>query len=329
MKYEHPHRVAVSVLVLLLALPGIATAHEVRPGYLELEETAPDEYQVTWKQPVLEGRRLPLEPVLPAHCVRTAEQLPENTGDALIQRWRVRCNMRSGLLQIDGLSRTLTDVLVQIKHLDGDSVSQMLRPDSPGLELDGSAPALSSYLRLGIDHLLFGLDHILFVIGLVLFIPDRWMLLKTITAFTLAHSITLAASVLQLVHLPQQPVEAVIALSILYLARELMLPESRRSRIMKIRPWLMAFAFGLLHGFGFAGALADIGLPDTTLAAALVLFNVGIEIGQLLVIGVLLLGGWLLRRLPALHPHAWQQAFTVVMGVLAGFWTIDRLVLIL
>jgi hypothetical protein len=150
------------------------------------------------------------------------------------------------------------------------------------------------------------------------------MLLKTITAFTVAHSITLALSVLELVRIPQGPVEAVIALSILFLARELMLPEDERSGIMRIRPWLMAFTFGLLHGFGFAGALADIGLPRDDLALSLLLFNLGIEIGQLLVIAVMLTVGWLARRLNTLQAPAWQQAFTVVMGIAAAFWTIDR-----
>jgi hypothetical protein len=151
------------------------------------------------------------------------------------------------------------------------------------------------------------------------------MLLKTITAFTIAHSVTLALSVLGLVSLPQQPVEAVIALSILFLARELMLPETQRSTLTRVRPWIMAFAFGLLHGFGFAGALVDIGLPREQLALALLLFNVGIELGQLLVIATLLSATWLLKRLPFGQWSLWQQSFSIVMGAMAGYWTIDRL----
>lgn len=313
-------------LVLLLALlpAHAAVAHEVRPAYLSIEETAPDVHRVTWKQPVLGELRLALEPVLPEHCEVLSEGLPEHTGAALISRWEVRCDLSHGVIFIQGLSRTLTDVMVRITGLDGGQQTYMLKPDAPALNLEDPVPPIAAYLTLGIEHLIFGIDHILFVIGLVLFIPNRWMLLKTITAFTVAHSLTLALSVLELVRLPQGPVEAVIALSILFLARELMLPEERRSALMRVRPWLMAFTFGLLHGFGFAGALADIGLPEGDLALALFLFNVGIEIGQLMVIGVMLGITWISRRFHTLEASVWQRAFTMLMGVAAAYWTIDR-----
>lgn len=320
-------RCAIRLMLLAALVPGLfapAIAHEVRPAYLAIEEIEPDLHRVTWKQPVLGDRRLPLDPVLPGHCELLSEGLPEHTGAALIVRQDVRCDLSHGQLRVDGLSRTLTDVLVRITDLDGNQTSHMLKPDSPGLDLADPAPPIAAYLFLGVEHLLFGIDHILFVIGLVLFVREPWMLLKTVTAFTLAHSITLALSVLELVRLPQGPVEAVIALSILFLARELMLPEARHSAIMRIAPYLMAFTFGLLHGFGFAGALADIGLPKNDLALSLLLFNVGIELGQLLVIAVMLGLGWLARRLNTLQAPAWQQAFTLVMGVAAAYWTIDR-----
>ncbi len=314
----------VSLLVLLtLAIPA-ALAHEVRPAYLAIEEITEGLHRVTWKQPILGDRRLPLDPVLPEHCQVLNDGLPEHTGAALIIRWDVRCDLSHGIVQIDGLSRTLTDVMVRITPLEGEQVSRMLKPDSPAFNLSDPAPPVAAYLFLGVEHLLFGIDHILFVIGLVLFIRDRWMLLKTITAFTVAHSITLALSVLDLIRLPQGPVEAVIALSILFLARELMLPADERSALMRIRPWLMAFTFGLLHGFGFAGALADIGLPRDDLALSLFLFNVGIELGQLLVISIMLSTAWIVRQLNLMHSTVWQQAFTVVMGVAAAYWTIDR-----
>jgi hydrogenase/urease accessory protein HupE len=316
--------------VILLGLLIPASAHEVRPAYLAIEEIGPDLHRITWKQPIMGDRRLPLDPVLPERCEVLKEALPEHTGAALITRWEVACDLTHGQLLIDGLSRTLTDVMVQITTLDGQQVNQMLRPDSPRLDLSDPAPPIATYLLLGVDHLLFGIDHILFVMGLVLFVRNRWMLLKTITAFTVAHSMTLALSVLELVRLPQGPVEAVIALSILFLARELMLPEGKRSAIMQIRPWLMAFTFGLLHGFGFAGALADIGLPREDLALSLLLFNVGIEIGQLTVIAAMLSLGWLFRTLkptladsPTIMPR-WHQAFSIVMGIAAAYWTIDR-----
>ncbi len=314
-----------TLLTLLVLLPALAAvAHEVRPAYLSIEETAPDVHRVTWKQPVLGEYRLSLEPILPEHCEVLNEELPEHTGAALISRWDVRCDLSHGVIFIQGLSRTLTDVMVRITSLNGEQRTFMLKPDSPALDLTDPVPPIAAYLLLGIEHLIFGIDHILFVIGLVLFIPDRWMLLKTITGFTVAHSMTLALSVLDLVRLPQGPVEAVIALSILFLARELMLPEARRSALMRVRPWLMAFTFGLLHGFGFAGALADIGLPQGDLALALFLFNLGIEVGQLMVISIMLTVAWISRRFHTLESSAWQRAFTLFMGIAAAYWTIDR-----
>ncbi|MGE0625331.1 MAG: HupE/UreJ family protein [Pseudomonadales bacterium] len=319
-----------AALLLLALLPALAAvAHEVRPAYLSIEETEPGVHRVTWKQPVLGEYRLALDPVLPEHCEVLSEGLPENTGAALISRWDVRCDLSHGVIFIQGLSRTLTDVMVRITRLDGEQQTYMLKPDAPTLDLQDPVPPIAAYLTLGVEHLIFGIDHILFVIGLVLFIPDRWMLLKTITAFTVAHSLTLALSVLELVRLPQGPVEAVIALSILFLARELMLPEEKRSALMRVRPWLMAFTFGLLHGFGFAGALADIGLPEGDLALALFLFNVGIEIGQLMVIAVMIAITWISHRLHTLESSVWQRAFTVLMGVAAAYWTIDRTWLVL
>ena len=341
-----------SLLTVLLALPAVA--HEVRPAFLQITETEPERFQVLWKQPVLADRRLPIDVVLPAGCSGTASAVPEHTGAALIQRWETACDLRSGQLAIRGLSATLTDVLVRISWLDGDRVSRILKASDPMMNLDDPAPGVGAYFLLGVEHLLLGIDHILFVVGLVLFIRQPWMLFKAVTAFTVAHSITLALSVLELVKLPQGPVEAVIALSILFLARELMVPEHRRSRITRTAPWLMAFAFGLLHGFGFAGALADIGLPRDQLAASLLLFNLGIEAGQLGIIAALLAAAWLIRRtsvwerfpdrdqeiaptpgsplLERANPLVeranplLERAITIAMGCAAGFWTVDRVI---
>jgi hydrogenase/urease accessory protein HupE len=321
-----PH-LLVAVLCSLVAAGSVA--HEVRPAYLEIDETAPERFAVTWKQPVLADRRLAIDPVFPAACERTGTALPEHTGAALLERWELACDLRSGTLGIEGLSATLTDTLVRITYLDGEVRSQILRPSSPTLDLGSATPAMGGYFFMGVEHLLFGIDHILFVIGLVLFIRTPWTLVKTVTAFTVSHSITLALSVLELVRLPQGPVEAVIALSILFLARELMVPERRRSDLTRAAPWLMAFAFGLLHGFGFAGALADIGLPQGQLAVSLLLFNLGIEAGQLLVIAAMLSAGWAIRQATAsLLPLA-ERGFATAMGCVAGFWTIDRVLVLL
>jgi hydrogenase/urease accessory protein HupE len=323
-------RVARWLLAVVLACVATAVhSHEVRPAYLEIVETAAGAFDVIWKQPVLADRRLAIDVALPEVCTRTDRAVPEHTGAALIERWRARCDLRSGHLRIDGLAATLTDALVRITYLDGEVRSQILRPSSPSLDLASATPAVGGYFTLGVEHLLLGIDHILFVVGLVLFIRDPWMLIKAVTAFTVAHSITLALSVLQLVELRQGPVEAVIALSILFLARELMLPPERRSPLTRAVPWIMSFAFGLLHGFGFAGALAEIGLPRDQLAVSLLLFNLGIEAGQLLVIALLLALWWSVRALARGILPMTERAFTVAMGCVAAFWTIDRVLVLL
>jgi hydrogenase/urease accessory protein HupE len=319
---------ALAALLVLLAASQ-AQAHEVRPAYLQLTETAPGQFDVLWKQPLLGDRRLPLEPVLPDECVSIGNPVPEVAGAALIERWRTTCDLRAGSVAISGLSQTLTDVLVEIRYLSAEPVSQLLKPSRPSMDLASPTPQLWSYLTFGVEHLLLGLDHILFVVGLVLFIGNTWTLVKTITAFTVAHSITLACSVLGLISLPQGPVEAVIALSILFLARELVEPPERRSRITLGRPWLMAFAFGLLHGFGFAGALTEIGLPADQLAISLLLFNVGIELGQLLVIGLMLGAAAIFRQAWRHNREVWPGRFAWIMGSVAGFWTIDRLLVVI
>jgi hydrogenase/urease accessory protein HupE len=317
---------AVLALCAIL-LTGSVLAHEVRPAFLKITQLEAEQFEVLWKQPTTGNRRLPLDPVLPEHCPVTAEFAPEHTGTALMLRWQIECNLNSGNIHIEGLSRTLTDVMVQIDYLDGSRMMRLLRPANPTLDLSDPAPSAWSFLRLGVEHLLFGIDHILFIIGLVLFVRQPWQLVKTVTAFTAAHSITLVLSVLEIVRVPQGPVEAVIALSILFLARELVLPENERSKLTTVRPWLMAFAFGLLHGFGFAGALADIGLPQGQLALSLFLFNVGIELGQLLVVFIMLAGGWLIQKLIAVYQPRLIAMFSWGMGCAAAFWTIDRVLI--
>lgn len=318
--------VFLALAALLPALlPATAVAHEVRPAFLEIVERTPGHFDITWKQPVLADRRLAIDAGLPPDCGPDGSVRREATGDALIERWSVTCALRSGTVTIHGLSATLTDALVRITYLNGDVRSALLRPAAPALDLAGASQQVAGYFLLGIEHLLFGLDHILFVVGLVLFIRDPWALIKTVTAFTVAHSITLALSILDVVTLQPGPVEAVIALSILFLARELMMPEARRSGLTRSAPWIMAFAFGLLHGFGFAGALADIGLPRDQLAMSLLLFNLGIEAGQLLIIAALLTFLWLADRVLAAPLPLLERAFTLAMGCAAGYWTVDRI----
>jgi len=313
-----------ALLTAALLAPA-AHAHEVRPAILQATEIAPTLFQVVWKQPVLDDRRLPIEPVLPDDCERLGPPAGELADGALIERWQVRCSLRTGTLAVEGLSRTLTDAMVQIHYLQGDSRTELLRPANARMDLGDRAPAVAAYFGLGVEHLLLGIDHLLFLVGLVLFIHNPWSLVKTITAFTLAHSITLALSVLGHVALAPGPVEVVIALSILFLARELMLPEAQRSGLMRASPWLMALAFGLLHGFGFAGALTEFGLPREQIGLALLLFNLGIEAGQLVVVAGLLGTAWILRQLRVGLPAAFERGPAAAMGCVAGFWTVERI----
>ena len=364
----HPRRGSrlrgwMPALLAAAALPAALAAHEVRPAYLELTEVSAGRFEVLWKQPVLADaepglvRRLPLRPVFPAHCREAGRALPELTAAALLERWTIDCGdagLANAPIEIAGLPRTLTDVLLRVRFVDGEAVDHLLRPEAPRVVVSpesGGGMAVPAYLRLGVEHLLFGFDHILFVVGLMFLVRRPLQLVQVVTAFTAAHSITLALSTLGVVTLSQRPVEAVIALSILYLAVELARSADRavgadgasgadgtsgadgargaggfgghRSTLAR-SPWAIAFGFGLLHGFGFAGALADIGLPEQARAMALLLFNVGVEIGQLMIVGVLLalLYGLRVRRVPL--PAVVVQAPIVVMGAVSAYWFLER-----
>ena len=320
------------LITLGLALIAVqAFADEVRPAYLELKAQPDNSFNIVWKQPVVENRRLPIDPIFPSDCELFETSPPELTGTALLKRWQTNCDLSQAEIEITGLRTSITDVMVRHINTNGKTATYLVLPANPILRL-GSADADSvGYLMIGIEHLIGGIDHVLFVIGLVLFIRSPWMLLKTITAFTVAHSITLALSILGIVSLPQAPVEAAIALSIVFLARELAQPEGQRSALTRSSPWLMAFAFGLLHGLGFAGVLREIGLPEDALFSSLLLFNVGIEIGQIMIVGILFLALYLWRKVSArlaLSPRLLNTSAAYAMGSVAMYWTIDRTLLL-
>ncbi|MEM7217802.1 MAG: HupE/UreJ family protein [Pseudomonadota bacterium] len=312
-------------LAIALALSASAAAHEIRPALVQITalaaqtdaETQAPGYAVVWKQPLLGDRRLPLEPILEPDCPKVEVAL-ESTGNALIERWTTSCEPTA--LQVRGLERTLTDVLVEFTDSTGETERTLLRPERTRVEFgSGGAGSGWLYLRLGVEHLLAGWDHLLFLLGLLLLIGNLRALVITVTSFTLAHSVTLALSVLGWVRLSQTPVEAGIALSIVLLAWEVLRPQQS---ILKQRPWLAAFAFGLLHGFGFAGALRDIGLPDDGLFVALLAFNVGIEIGQLMIIALWAALARLLAGYSRLDTLRRVAAYGI--GGMAVYWTIDR-----
>jgi hypothetical protein len=302
-----------------------ADAHEVRPAYLELSETAPNEWAATWKQPVLDGRRLKIDPILPEACTKQDERV-SRVGATIVQRWTAQCDLSSGRIQITGLDRTLTDAFVRITRHDGETLSSVLRvgADSLNLEQASGAPT-AHYLRIGVEHIIFGYDHLLFVLGLFLLVRPR-QLLVTVTAFTLAHSITLALSALAGITLPGPPIEIIIALSIALLGAEAIYRQRGQETISARWPWAIAFGFGLIHGFGFAGALAEIGLPRGAEIMALLLFNIGVELGQIAFIACLAGAAWIVSRVakPALQPTATVLAYAI--GITGAFWSVERIV---
>ena len=322
-------RLSNGVCLLIGLFTGIsAQAHEIRPAYMQITHvaTSPMEYQILWKKPILQTGLSTIEPVFSTDCKMTDLAPPEASSGAITYHWRTSCNLRESPLKITGLDFSHTDVLVRLETQGGDIESYVLVADDPVLDLQQEGAPEIGYFKIGVEHLVFGIDHVLFVIGLYLFIHAPLALIKTITAFTVAHSITLALSVMQLVKLNQGPIEAVIALSILFLARELVQEEDKRSRLTLGRPWIMAFMFGLLHGLGFAGALADIGLPEDNLWISLLLFNIGIEAGQIAVILLLTALSWVSRSFQ--EQDRFNKGVGLAMGCFAAFWTIDRTILL-
>lgn len=317
-----------SIFILFLYLFSLVSnvaAHEIRPAYLEIVEQAENEFQIAWKQPINDGRRLVVDPILPADCTKQTEQETGLLEGAIVNRWLVSCDMRSGEITISGLDRTLTDVFVKLDYLDGDGRTAVLKPASPTLDLSATkAAAAPTYIRLGFEHILSGPDHLLFVAGLLVLVRLRKLLL-VITAFTLAHSLTLALTMLGLVKLAPAPVETLIAISIVLIAVEAINAMDGRESFASRWPWLISFSFGLLHGFGFAGALGDIGLPENAEIVALFFFNVGVEFGQIAFICCLLIAVWGLTRVAQPRLDLFRRATAYSVGAAGAFWTFERL----
>lgn len=254
---------AILLSVLLAAIPLGAFAHEVRPAYLELQQTAPDIYDVLWKVPGQGDLRLGIYVELPAGCTNVTEPRASMVNNAYTERWTASCpgGLNGGTINIAGLSGTMTDALARIQHLDGRTQVTRLTPSSPSFVVEVSPSrwrVAATYLRLGTDHILTGVDHLLFVLGLLLIVRSRYMLFKTITAFTVAHSITLAVATLGLASAPLPPLNAAIALSILFLGPEIVRVWRGQTSLTIQYPWVVAFVFGLLHGFGFASGLKPL-----------------------------------------------------------------------
>lgn len=319
----------VAALVLLLALCGTTAAHELRPGFLEIRQQAPELYDIRFKVPARGEMRLALYVRLPEACKDAAPPRTERVGAAMVELLLVTCEggLSGQTVSIDGLASTYTDVVARVAQQDGSVQSARLTPDSPEFTVVGT-PTWSTtawtYFLLGIEHILGGIDHLLFLFALLLLIRNPWMLVKTITAFTVAHSITLAAASLGWAKVPQAPVEAAIALSIMVVAAEI-IHQARGGTDFAIRtPWIVAFGFGLLHGFGFAGALKEIGLPQTDVPLALLTFNLGVEAGQLAFIAAVLVLKWLLDKSPVPEVPWLRRVSAYGIGCIAAFWFVER-----
>jgi hydrogenase/urease accessory protein HupE len=307
-----------------------AAAHELRPAFLELAEHETGLVELSWRRPVLPDRRLDLRPAVSPECRPVGPGSAEALPQVLLERRSLDCGpegLAGRTISVQGLEATLSDVLLRV-HLAGGRVhTAVLRGGQTSMTVPrepGRSGIAWTYLTLGVEHILSGADHLLFVLGLLLIVRGALQLAKTVTAFTAAHSLTLALAVLGVVHVPPKPVEATIALSLLFLASELAREPAKGVGLTARRPWLVALSFGLLHGFGFAGALAEVGLPQREIPLALLQFNLGVELGQMLVVVVFLA----LRRALQGRAARWPAAVRLVpaygIGSIAAYWCVAR-----
>ena len=321
-------------LALLLVLQGTGLAHELRPGFLEIKQTGAETYDVRFKVPAKGDMRLGLYVRLPPACSDAAPASTEQAGNAMLDQFVARCpgGLAGQEVAIDGLSGTYTDVVVRVEFAGGAVQAARLTPDQPSFVVAATPTWVDTgrtYFLLGVEHILLGVDHLLFVLALLLLVRNPWMLVKVITAFTVAHSITLAVAALGWAQIPQAPVEAVIALSIMFVAAETIRQKRHENDLASKAPWLIAFAFGLLHGLGFGGALKEIGLPQSDVPLALLTFNLGVEAGQLLfVLAVIALKAIADRLLTIKLPMA-RTIASYGIGSLAAVWFVQRVALML
>ena len=325
-------RIRTIWLAFALAALGASavSAHEARPAYLEIRETAPGRYDLLWRTPVLSGMRLPISLKLPDGVRNVKEPTVQELADSLLERRSIDAGpggLAGQRIEFPGLQATITDVLVRVETLDGRKWTVIVRPSQPWVEIaaaQGPMAVLGGYVVHGIRHIAFGADHLLFVLGLLLIVKDRWTLVKTITAFTVAHSITLAIATFGYAEAPVLPLNAAIALSIFFLGPEIVRSWRGETSFTIEHPWVVAFLFGLIHGFGFAGALTSAGLPRQDLPLALLGFNLGVEIGQVGFVLLVLALERAFRQLEIRWPR-WVEALPgYTVGSLGAFWTIQR-----
>lgn len=319
---------ALALFVLLMGFEVPALADELRPGYLELTQNTAASWRMVWKAPIKGGLATNATPVLPGMCTATKPRR-ELINGSVVALSDVTCRgvLAGQKVGLKGLDATFTDALVRIAPLDRPVQAARLTASEP-LAMVAAEPqpaqVARTYFALGVEHILTGYDHLLFVVSLVLLLVGGWQVAKAVTAFTVAHSITLVATSLHLITVPRRPVEICIALSIVFLAVEIVKARPEAPRLSERIPWLVAFAFGLLHGFGFAGALAEIGLPEGEVPVALLTFNLGVEAGQLIIVGGGLFFLSLLRRFASAQLPLARIALSYGIGSVAAFWLIER-----
>lgn len=321
-------------VALLVNAAAPARADEFKPGYLQVTQVDREIYDVLWKIPAIdESTTLKVRPQFPDGTEELTAVRSTFSRGITVQRWRVRIpeGLDGKAILFSKLSETRIDVLARLVRLDGTVQLERILPVSPrfvGKASPGRLEVVRTYTILGVEHILSGFDHLLFVLALVLLVRGTRRLLVTITAFTAAHSLTLAGATLGWVHVPGPPVEASIALSIVFVASEIVHTRQGRYSVTQQYPWVVAFAFGLLHGFGFAGALAEVGLPQSSIPIALLFFNVGVEIGQLLFVGAVLAVitvGWRTAQRLRFSEPAWLWRIApYAIGGLASFWLVER-----
>lgn len=334
MKFDNAF-IKYAFVCALAFFPTWVNADEIRPAYLELTQAAHETFTVFWKVPARgENERLALDVKFDEKTQRVTEPLGGFAGGAHHQHWTITRvgGLTDSIIRIDGLARTSTEVLLRIAYQDGASIVHRLTPDAPAYTVSARPSWMQiagTYFVLGVEHILFGIDHLLFVLVLLLLVHSKPKLIATITAFTVAHSITLILAALAVISIPVPPVEACIALSIAFVATEIIRGQQGHPGMTARYPWLVAFTFGLLHGLGFAAALGQIGLPQNAIATALVVFNVGVEVGQLLfiasVFAVIALARQVTRRV-GVSPPAWAwHVPPYAIGSVAMFWVIQRI----
>jgi hydrogenase/urease accessory protein HupE len=322
-------------VLLLLLISAVSSAHEIRPGYLEIKENQDHSLNITWKQPLMGEYGVPLHPSISGGWMVDSLARISYTESYLIKRWMIppeHAPLDEQTIHIAGLEKTITDVLVEINLLNDVSFTYLIKPIQPFVKLNlsnPSPPPVMEYLQLGILHIWSGIDHLLFILALLLLVKKRSTLIWTITSFTLAHSITLALATLNIIKVSSAFTEASIALSIVFLAVEILRHYKNQDGFVYHYPWIVAFMFGLLHGLGFAGALQDLGLPENNILYALFLFNAGVELGQLAFVFVILFLIAVIRKLKIRKLQWTKYAVPYFIGTLAMYWVIERVIVML